>query len=528
MRSSQLSRFAAQLSLPSVILIGFGLRLYLLDTQSLWWDEMYTMVQASMKPGELIESLFEDRVHTPLYFVFLLGWAEIGRSAFIIRYFSVIAGVLAIPLIYATGRLLHGRSVGLTAAFLLTIAPFHIWFSQEARMYSFLALNALAANYFLLRLLHREKRGDWVGYTIALTFTLYSHYLGVLILIAHYVFFSLHYRQNREQFKRWFICGSIAGALFLAWFMAVFLISSFTHASISWIAPVRWYEPLLTLFSFSIGPSIDPATFLPYVAFLTYLAGVVAVYVYSGHRVDSVPTSKRLSLRLLSFWLAVPLLLLTLISIDWSIPDQRFIYMDRYLISLLPAFVLLAAWGLVLLARQPWSPRWLLPLLLSLILLPTLFTWHNLYFNPDYAREDWRAAFAQIGTAQQEGDLLLITPGQLLPYFYYGHHTVDHAVLPSLFEFDVAESQPCGTRSQCADEALQEQITALPADVDRIWLIQSYDNAHTHGFPQTRNAAIASAARNEYEQWFEREFTAVNQWLFTGIHLTLYDLTGNQ
>jgi mannosyltransferase len=257
--------FVAQISLLLIILLSFGLRVYRLDAQSLWWDEMYTTVQASMAPGELLESLFEDRVHTPLYFFVLLGWGEIGRSAFILRYFSVVAGVLTIPLIYVMGQRLNGRAVGLLAAFLLAIAPFHIWFSQEARMYSFLALNALAANYFLLRLLHREKRGDWIAYTVALTFTLYSHYLGVLILIAHYAFFSFyyryHYRQNPQRFKRWFVCGAVAGGLFLAWFLAVFLVSSFTEASISWIAPVRWYEPLVTLFSFSIGPSIDPATF---------------------------------------------------------------------------------------------------------------------------------------------------------------------------------------------------------------------------------------------------------------------------
>lgn len=512
------------LLLLAVILLSFALRLYRLNEQSLWWDEMYTTAQAGMTPGELLETLFEDRVHTPLYFVFLLGWAEIGRSAFIIRYFSVIAGVLAIPLIYATGRLLHGRSLGLLAAFLLAIAPFHIWFSQEARMYAFLALNALAANFFLLRLLHREKRGDWIAYTITLTFTLYSHYLGVLILIAHYTFFSLHYRQNRERFQRWFVCGSIAGALFIIWFLAVFFISSFTEASISWIAPVSWYEPLLTLFAFSIGPSIDPASFLPYVTFLTYLVGLVAVYWFIGRRGENLPTGKQLCLRLLWFWLGVPLLLLTLISVDWSIPDQRFIYMDRYIISLLPAFILLAAWGFIVLARQVWSPRWLLPLLLTLILLPSLFTWQNLYFNPDYARENWRDAFNQIDAAHQEGDLLLVTSGQLLPYFYYGYDTVDHAVLPSLSEFDNAESQPCGTRSQCVEEALHAKIADLPAEVKRVWLIQVYDNAHTHGFPQTRNAAIGSDSRNVYEQWFEREHTAVHQWHFTGVRLTLYEL----
>jgi mannosyltransferase len=521
----------SRIGLLLVILLGFGLRVYLLDGQSLWWDELYTTTQAAMTPGELIESLFEDRVHTPLYFFVLLGWAEIGRSAFILRYFSVIVGVLTIPLIYVTGQRLNGRAVGLVAAFLLAIAPFHIWFSQDARMYSFLALNALAANYFLLRLLHREKRGDWIAYTIALTFTMYSHFLGVLILIAHYAFFSFYYRyhnrQNPERFKRWFLSGTVAAILFLVWFLAIFLISSFTEAWISWIAPVRWYEPLVTLFSFSIGPSIDPATFWPYVAFVIYLVGMVAASFYAGREDSGEMTTERLSLRLLLFWLIVPLLLLTAVSLDYGIPDQRFIYMDRYIISLLPAFVLLAAWGLVLLARQRWSPRWLLPLLLGLILLPTLFAWHNLYFNPNYAREDWRSAFNQIEITHRDNDLLLLTETQLLPHSYYGS-SIDYAVLPALFEFDDVESQPCDTRSQCIEETLQAQMAALPAGVERVWMMQVYDNAHTHGFPQTRNALFNADIRNEYRQWLDREYTAVEEWQFTGMSLTLYDITGSE
>jgi hypothetical protein len=115
-----------------------------------------------------------------------------------------------------------------------------------------------------------------------------------------------------------------------------------------------------------------------------------------------------------------------------------------------------------------------------------------------------------------------------LPYFYYGYDQVDQDVLPSLFEFDDTADQPCAARSQCVDEVLQAKIAELPAEANRVWLIQVYENAHTHGFPQRRNAAVVSAARNEYEQWFEQEYTAVDQWHFSGIRLTLYDLTGDQ
>jgi hypothetical protein len=240
-------------------------------------------------------------------------------------------------------------------------------------MYSLLTLSALAANYFLLRLLQREKLGDWAAYSLTLTVTLLTHFLGVLDpdcpLHLFFLLLSVPLSSESGSFQalvylcqrcRCTLSGLVSGHLSN---------SSFERAAIGWIAPASWYEPLLTLFSFSIGPGIDPANFLPYVAFSVYVIGLLAVG-WFGSRNRQLPTAKWLSLRLLWMWLTVPLLLLTIVSIDLSIPNQRFIYMDRYIISLLPAFVLLAAWGLVALSCQSRAPRWLLPLLLAAVLLP--------------------------------------------------------------------------------------------------------------------------------------------------------------
>ena len=529
----KLSFSTPQAILLLIILLGFALRVYRLDAQSLWWDEMYTAMQVNMTLPQLIDSLLADRVHTPVYFLMMLVWGKIGDSAFILRYFSVVAGVLAVPLIYITGKQLNGRSVGLLAAFLLAIAPFLIWFSQEARMYSLLALSALAANYFLLRLLQREKLLYWIAYSVTLTVTLLTHFLGVLILIAHYTFFSLyyryHYRQDPDRFKRWFIFAGIAGAFYVAWFLAIFLISSFKEAAIGWIAPASWYEALLTLISFSIGPSIDPTNLLPYLAFAIYAIGLLASYWLVG-RDKQLSSDQWLSLRMLWIWLTVPLLLLTIVSIDLSIPNQRFIYMDRYIISLLPAFVLLTAWGLVTLSRQNWSPRWLLPFLLTAVLLPTFFTWHNIYFNDDYAREDWRSAFHQIKLADMDGDLFLLAPTQIVPYLHYGLGRVNYADLPDLFDCEYDDGEPVAPhlRNQCIDDVLQTEVADLPANVTYVWLLRSYHNNNAHGFPQARNRAAAIGRQNVYEEWFAQNYTAVNQWHFTGIRLTLYDLTRHQ
>lgn len=480
--------------------LAFGLRLYRLDAQSLWWDELYTVASMALPLPEMVDNLFDDRVHLPLYFLLMQAWGEIGRGELIVRYFSVLCGVLTIPLIYQTGRLLGGVSVGVLAALLLAVSPFHIWYSQEARMYSFLALNALAANFFLLRLFRYERLGDWVGYTFTLIFTLYSHYLGALLLLAHYVFFSLHYRHNKQLFKHWLVSTFMAGAAFMAWFLAVYLVSSFTQASISWIAPADWYEPLLTLLAFAAGRTIDPQRpfyYLPLLAFV--LASLVSLH-YAQR--TATLTYHHLAARLLWLWLIVPLGLITLISFDWGIPSQRFVYMDRYIISLLPAFVLLAGWGAVIAARRR---RGLLLIFGAMILGPTAVSLYNLYFNPAYARENWRGAVAHIAANQQSNDVLLLNPEYILPLAYYEEASVARKLLTETTE-------------------VEQALTIASQTYQRVWLIRSFNNAETHGFTQRRNEEVATAPPDKYEAWLTAHLTPLGQWTFTGIRLALYDV----
>jgi uncharacterized membrane protein len=488
----------------------------------MWWDEMYSAVQASMSGRELIQNLFEDRVHLPLYPFLLIPWSEMGLSAFILRYFSVIWGVLGVALIYRTGRLLSGASVGLLAAGLLAISPFHIWFSQEARMYTFLAFNALLATWFLLRQFRRETRRNWIGYAAAMTFTMYSHYLGTLVLIAHYTFFSLHYRRHKQLFRRWFMAGSVAGLLFVGWFLTVFFVSSFTQASISWIETAQWYEPLLSLFSFCIGPSIDPTSALPYLAFLVYLAGfgAAALFLLRDKKREASPV-ETLSARLLFLGVGVPFILVTLVSLDWPIPQQRSVYMDRYLTSTLPLYILLVAWGWSKLQQHPWAPRWLPAILLAGILLPTFSTWQNMYFDPAYQRENWRGAFAYVEANWQEDDVLLLKPGQILPFFYQTDGSLPYEVLPSSRQFEEDEEEE---REEKMRRALQAQMDELGSGFDRVWVMQGYDNANPHGFPQRRNQKLRSGELNRYESWLRARYPLVEEWTDTGVRLGLYRL----
>ncbi|HRQ41359.1 MAG TPA: glycosyltransferase family 39 protein [Chloroflexota bacterium] len=493
--------------LTAVLWLGFGLRLYRLDGQSLWWDEMATVARAAIPLQEMFADLLRIRNHMPLYFLVIRLWAMLGYGAFIMRYFSLIWGVLSLPLIYQVGRLLGSKTVGFLAMLLLAVSPFHIWYSQEARMYTFLAFTLLLAHWFLLRTFPHPSLYNWVGYALAMLIALYTHYLAALILIAHYAFFAWHYRRLRSHFRSWLAAAGSVGLLFGLWFGYMMLTGGFRDAPISWIPPATWVDPILTLLAFSAGPSINPAkgiVFLP----LIFMAMGMGVCLARYGRLPAIDVGKQdiaqlqpyFFARLLFFWLTIPLLLLLLISLDLPVTQKRSIYMDRYLIIILPALLLLAAWGFALLTEQK-RVWWLLPLTYGAIVLFAAASLNNMYHNPHYARTDWRAAIAQLETLWQAGDTLVIDPSQILPLAYYATRDNTEPIVVA----DVTEMN-------------RELFTTA----QRIWVMEIFENVDQHGFPQKRNQQLANE-RLAYHDWLANRFPIVQEWEYTGIRLTLFD-----
>lgn len=457
----------------------------------------------------------------PLYFVLMKGWLLIGTGEFVARYFSVLIGTLTIALIAKSGRLIGGRKVGYAAALLLTISPFNIWFSQETRMYSLLALCALAANWFLLLILKSEKRSYWLGYAGSMLLALYSHYLALLVLIAHYVFFSLHYRLNKQWFRHWLLYGGIVGIAFGIWIGLMFTSGGFTNAPIGWIAAAHWYEPFFTLLSFSAGPSIDQSNPIPYLALLIYLAALVAGHLRynrkpAGTNIMTPSLLPTLHFRLISVWLVVPLILTLLVSLDLPIPQKRSVYMDRYLIIALPGFLLLGAWGLSSISHY-FQRKWVLSFSLIILGFISLLTLQSMFFDPDYQRDAWRQAMDYMASAWQPDDIFLTTPSQMLGLWYYGQDRFQFEQIPNIDNSKSDQDE--------ANPNIVEWGMNLREKTDRAWLITVYENGNPHGFPEHRNNdVLTKPTTSSVKTWLESECQQLDRQIFTGVRLSLYDI----
>jgi mannosyltransferase len=512
------TRFA----LIAILILGFFLRVFALDKQSLWYDELATWQRAVIPFADMMADLLAVRNHVPLYFILMQPWALLGESEFVLRYFSVIWGTLGVALIYPLGRLFAGRAVGLLSAFLLAISPFQVWYSQEARMYTLVATAVLLASWFLVRLLREDRRVYWVGYAISMLVAVYVHYLVILIFVAHYTFFAIHYRRLKSMFLKWLIYAGGAILLFALWAGYIMLTGGFRNAAISWIEPARLIESFFTLLSLGSGPSLDPASPLSYLAVPAYVLALGVVIIRFGRRRrpgEAIETDcgHILDARLLLCWLFVPVLILYLISLDWPIPQRRSIYVDRYLIIVLPALILTVSWGLSVLAQsRRW--RWLVAVALFMVVFASGLALARNYFDSEYGRDDWRAALAQLETTAEPGDVILARPDHILPLTYYTKGDYQFVEIPPAATDDATQ--------QTFDEQMSGRASVAAEISDRAWLITHFYNNDLHGFPQERNASVRQAVQSSaQEAWMNANFEPVGDWSFTGIHLALYDLS---
>ncbi len=127
-----------------ITLFALALRLYGISAAGLWTDEAFSWWLATNHSlSEIWRSVaaLEDH-HPPLYYWLLHLWVVLGRNEGTLRLLSALCGALAVPTIYGIGRIIGNRDVATTAALLLSVSPFHVHYSQEARMYSLVSLGA--------------------------------------------------------------------------------------------------------------------------------------------------------------------------------------------------------------------------------------------------------------------------------------------------------------------------------------------------------------------------------------------------
>jgi dolichyl-phosphate-mannose-protein mannosyltransferase len=186
----------------------------LLASRSLWLDEATSVSQARVPFGQMLDQLRNGDVHPPLHHSIL--WVTVrllGTSELAVRLPSILATVALVPLLYVLGCELYDRRAGLAAAALATVAPFCVWYADEARMYGLFMLFATLALLMQVRAMRHDRRTDWALYAVAAAALVWTQYFGALFVLAQQVGFAAAVWQRRVRVTHWL--AAIAGLALL-------------------------------------------------------------------------------------------------------------------------------------------------------------------------------------------------------------------------------------------------------------------------------------------------------------------------
>lgn len=450
------------------IALAFARGVYGLGSQSLWWDESLSLQRASYDLPIVLSNqivltdatrqLITFDNHPPLYFLLLHFVVRLaGQSEFALRFPSLVFSVLTVPLLYALGKCLFDRRVGLLAALFGAISPLYLWYSHEARMYTMLTFLGLLSFYALLRILTPNVKRQMsnvkrpasnlqliIIYILSSMAILATHYLGFLILLAELVVSFFFLRRARW----WRVAIPVLGVLLIA---LPILYYGFSILPKGEMAGFR-FIPLLELLrdvsnSFSLGISVKAKQVLAvhWVFRGVFLIGAVA----AAWRALRPPSPKALSALL---YLLVPVFSIYLLS------HVRPAYMNiRHLILASPAFYLILAVGLVTI-----KSKW--PLIfascLALMVVGSAHSTQQYFYNEKYAKDDHRTWGEYLKAHAQPGDIIVVDPPHISElYRYYADAGLPWTGLPRLVS---------------PEEDTISALKELMAGYERIWLAFSY------------------------------------------------------
>lgn len=500
--------------------LGFAIRLGSIDAQSLWRDEIDAagLGDPGLRMGDVLAEGGLDRLRAtltqpgfngPLYFIALQTWAQLaGVSALALRLPSALFGVLAIPLIYVLARrFLRSARLGLIAAWLATISPYFVWYSQEAKMYAEITALALAAIYALRRVVDAEPgRRTWPWWLMvvgATTLGMYSHIYAALLIGVEAALFALWWPRSRRHWRG----GAIAlAALTLPYLPLVgwqlnlvftpgdqgfvrysfdamlrVMVAGFTYGTAPFDTAldalgIRWSP---TAFRADLGPG----NWGVWLMSLLVIAGVL-LWREAKDRADRIG---------LAAWALLPAAAIAIVSIN------RPAFTDRYLIWIGPAVYLLAALGLA----EAWRWRkWIGAaafVLLSATLLISLRAQTTLTLKADF-----RSA-ARYVEANYQGEAIVFQ----IPH---GVYTFDYYFGPAFTAIEgpyTKYQDPNG--DYYAAEVYEADIAARLQGQRSVWLVatevEQWDDRHL------------------LEDWLNRHGQAVDRAEFKYVTVVKYALT---
>jgi 4-amino-4-deoxy-L-arabinose transferase-like glycosyltransferase len=515
--------------LLGLILLAFALRVYRLPAQSLWYDEGVSWYLTRMSLPDLTAWTADD-IQPPLYYYLLWPWVRLGgTSEYALRFLSVAFGTLTVALLWAAGRRLLGERAAWLGAVILTLSPLHVYYAQEARMYTLLTFLGLLSSYLLLRWLEVQSpslRSPYVwAYVLTAVAALYTHYFAFFLLAAHALYvLALWLRQLRsEQPLKPGIPTSIAIALsililYLPWLP--FLVTRYGVDTSYWPgAPKAWEIARKLFIAFGLGETVPEraGTWLAIGYGIILLISVVALWRNTQYAVRNTQYAVRSTqhesrtaycvlrkahLVFLLLYLFVPIVLVLLLV------QRTPKFNPRYAMLASPAFILLFASGLSCLIKSRithhasrftfYASRIIAAAALFVILTTSIYAlnnWYQPYPVNQFNKADFRITAQVVANRIGPDETVLLSSGHMFPAwaYYYGWEGWER--VPDIEILDV---------NAALDLSAGDELDRLLQGKDGTWLVR-WQNEVTDPFDVLLLYLGTVGTQDDYGQFWHME-----------------------
>jgi len=378
-----------------VLLLGLILRFVSIN-QSFWLDEATSALTVrDLDLTEIFTRFLPSDFHPPLYYLFLKWWSSVfGVSEISLRSMSIFFGMLTIILTYKLAILLFkDKKIAFLAATLLATSGLHIYYSQEARMYSLAAFLVTASVYYFGKIFFDSARiGEWAVFSLSLALVFITDYLAVSIIGVFWLFVII-FRKTKNWYVNLLAAHIPLIIMFLFWFKH--LSAQIGVGLQTKIVNPMWWDVLgkasvknvvLVWIKFVLGRiSFFDKNFYYSIIIITSIIFLIPLVapIFKG------VASKAKQYYLLVIWLTVPIVFITAISI--KVPVLAYFR----LLFLLPAFYLLLAKGVYVLGKHK---RFFATLLIFVNIVSASYY----LLNPKMHREDWRGFAKEVQESSQE------------------------------------------------------------------------------------------------------------------------------
>jgi len=343
-----------------------------------------------------------------------------------------------------------GRKVGILAAFLTAISPSLIWLAQDVRnQYTMAMLFTSLATWLLINICKpthsrstRWNIGLWALYAILSAIAIYSHYFAVFALLAQslYLWFV---PERRRSLLPWIASGLAASFLFLPWLIAV-LTGLLEAGQLSDPGSPDLAQYLVTAGRELITGATLAGRWTRWFV-LAYAALVLAGYFALRRRKPGWAA-------MLIGWLVGALLIIFLIRFN------RATFNAFYVSVAAPAWILLLAAGMGFFWQRGGWRRGLALASLIALLLATMVSLRNYYFDPAYSRTlGYREVAGVLQGEAQGGDIFIAHfPDPSLDYY------LRDVPMPRQMFPEAAGQSP---------EEIERALTQVAEEYDRLWLV---------------------------------------------------------